>query len=289
MTQLFLRSIVGLVTATKIAVAAIPAAWEPFPSLTNATAWRVFDYSDGFAYFPEWDDSEMGLEFIWLRHNGDEPLEFSADAGVANGALIGNYAVANVREISCEVFIEALSDFDKIDCSILTKGGDGVERWYYSIPYTKDDFLGNGWWTVRFGMKEPWSYFTGTATVSVIPDTTFMASIKEVSVTFFPRQGVTANRKAAIDNFILEPDLIVPPLATAVTRESFLIQFTPAPGLKADLQRLTASPPFIWNTLPGNTPIIGPSPHTFTTPLDVPVKVFLVSVSPNYLPIVTAP
>lgn len=289
MTQLFLRVIVGLVAVARIAVAAIPAAWEQFPSRTNATAWRVFDYSDGSAYFPEWDDSEMGLEFIWLRHNGEEPLEFSADAGVANGALIGNYAMANVREISCEIFIEELADFEKVDCSVLTKGSDGVERWYYSVPYTEDDFPEAGWWTVRFGMKESWFYFNGTATVPVIPDATFLASIKEVSMTFFPRLGATVNRKAAIDNFILEPEVTVPPLVTTVTRESFLIHFTPAPGLLANLQRLSANAPFVWGNVAGEPPIAGPSPHVFTTPIDAPVKIFRVSVFPDYLPIVTSP
>ena len=281
------HAIWGLAAAHGILGAAVPAALEQFDTSANAYAWRVYNYADGLAYFPEWDSSATGFEYIWLRHRGDEPLEFSADAGVAGGALVGNYAAANVKEVSCDIFIEELDDFDQVDCSVLTKGADGVERWYYSLPYTRSDFTGDGWWVVRFGLNERWSFFNGAADVTVIPDAVFLASIKEVSVTFFPRVGAMVERKAAIDDFILEPGVTPPPLAVSSTAESFRIAFTPAPGLSADLQQLSADAPFTWIDVAAEVLIKGPSPHVFTTPVDAAVKIFRVKVTPAYAPIAT--
>ena len=277
-----------VLAATGMCLGATPGAWEQFSTERNTKAWWVFDWADGEYYRPNWDSS-AGNEHAWLTHIGDQPLQFSAAAGVAAGALVGNYGAANVGGISCEVYIEDLADFAELDCSIFTKGPDGVERWYYSVPYQRVDFTGAGWWTVRFGMDEIWSYNNGTSDVSVIPDAQFLASIKEVSINFFPRVGVTVDRDAAIDNFKLEPKLTPPAITTSTPAGSFRLAFTPAPGLTADLRQMTTTAPFTWSDVPGQTFIEGPSEHVFSTPRDAGAKIFRVEVFPEYVPIVTAP
>ena len=202
---------------------------------------------------------------------------------------MGGYGAANVGEIACDVYIENLADFSEVDCSVFTKGPDGVERWYYSVPYTRVDFENAGWWTVRFGMDEIWSYNNGTADVSVIPNAQFLASIKEVSINFFPRVGATVDRDAAIDNFVLEPKRTPPAIATSTPAGSFRLAFTPAPGLTADLRQMTTTAPFTWSDVPGETFIEGPAEHAFTTPRDSASKIFRVEVFPEYVPIVTTP
>jgi len=267
---------------------AIPGAWEKFPTKANAEAWRVYDWADNSYYYPKWD-STAGNEHAWLTHIRDQPLEFSAAGNVAAGALVGNYGTANVAEIACDVYIANLADFSELDCSIRTKGPDGVERWYYSIPYQRVDFTGSGWWTVRFGMDEIWSYNNGSKDISIIPDAQFLASIKEVSINFFPRVGVTVNRDAAIDNFKLEPKLTPPAITTSTPGSTFRLAFTPAPGLTADLRQMTTTAPFTWSDVPGQTFIEGPAQHVYSTPRDASAKIFRVEVFPEYVPIVTVP
>lgn len=267
---------------------AVPGAWEQFSTERNTKAWWVYDWADGKYYSPKWD-STAGNEHAWLTHIRDQPLEFSAAGNVAAGALVGNYGTANVGEISCDVYIANLPDFAELDCSVRTKGPDGVERWYYSIPYKRVDFTAAGWWTVRFGMNEIWSYNNGTSDVSVIPNAQFLASIKEVSINFFPRVGATVNRDAAIDNFKLEPKLTPPAIATTTPAGSFRLAFTPAPGLTADLRQMTTTAPFTWSDVPGQTYIKGPAQHVFTTLRDAASKIFRVEVFPEYVPIVTVP
>ena len=283
-----LSGLSGVLALAGTCLGAVPGAWEQFSTKTNTDAWRVFDWTDSRYYYPEWD-STAGAEHAWLRHIGDEPLEFSAVENVAGGAVVGDYGAANVAEIACDIYIENLADFAELDCALFTKGPDGVERWYYSIPYKRVDFTGTGWWTVRFGMDEVWSYNNGTSDVSVVPDAQFLASIKQVAITFFPRIGATVNRKAAIDNFKLEPKLTPPPIATSTPAGSFRMAFTPAPGLTADLRQMTTVAPFTWSDVPGQTFIEGPSEHVFTTPRDAAAKIFRVEVFPEYVPIVTAP
>jgi hypothetical protein len=284
----FSRGLAGLLVLAGTSLGAIPGAWEQFSTERNTKAWRVYDWANGKYYAPHWE-STAGGEHAWLTHIGDQPLEFSASGTVAAGALVGNYGVANVAEIACEVYIENLPDFAELDCSIFTKGPDGVERWYYSIPYKRVDFTDAGWWTVRFGMDEIWSYHNGTADVSVIPDAQFLASIKEVSINFFPRVGATVNREAAIDNFTLEPKLTPPAIATTTPGNAFRMAFTPAPGLTADLRQMTTTAPFTWSDVPGETFIEGPVEHVYSTPRDASAKIFRVEVFPEYVPIVTVP
>lgn len=271
------------------AVAAVPAAWEKFPTRANTEAWRVYDFSNLTYYYPNWD-STPGNEHAWLYHYRDWALEFSADRFVANGALVGNFAAANVDSITTDVFIEDLDEFEEVDCAIFTKGPDGVERWYYSVPYTWQNFSSDGWQrNLRFGMEEGWSYYNGSKNITVVPDATFLSSIKHVAVTFFPAEGSTLNARAGIDNFVLEPKLLVPPLATSHTAATFSIAFTPAPGLSADLRQMTTTSPFTWSDVPGQTFITGPAQHVFSTPIDAPVEIFRVVVFADYFPIVTSP
>lgn len=269
------------------AMAAVPAAWEQFPSRTNADAWAVYDFGDGIYYFPSWV-STAGQQHIWFYHDDDEPLEFSVNSLAGGGALVGDYAAANVDSVTVDLFIEDLDEFEKVDCAIFTKGPDGVERWYYSVPYTWADFTADGWQRfVRFGLEETWSYFNGSQNVVVVPDQTFLSSVKSVAITFFPIEGSTLDMRVGIDNFVLEPKVVAPALVTGTTATQFRIAFTPARGLSADLQKMALITPFGWTDVSGQTFITGPAEHVFTTPLDEPTKIFRVKVFPDYIPVVT--
>ena len=280
------------VTSAVTAMAAIPAAWEQFPTKQNADEWLVYDWGsepdeDGEVpfYYPEWD-STPDQQHIWFYHNNDYALEFSADELTANGAFIGNFVAANVDSITIDLFFEDLEEFEKVDCGLFTKGPDGVYRWYYSEPYRRVDFTADGWHrNVRFGMEETWTHFDGPAPVTVFADDLFLSSVKSVAITFFTVEGSTMDMRVGIDNFVLEPKVIAPKLFTSHTATDFRIAFTPAPGLSADLRRMSDTAPFTWTDVPGQTFITGPAQHLFTTPLDEAKKLFRVEVFPDYLPV----
>lgn len=266
---------------------AIPGAWEKFPTRKNADAWLLYDFGNGQTYYPNWV-STAGQEHVWFYHDDDEPLEFSVDSLAGGGALVGNYAAANVDSVTVDLFIEDLDEFEKVDCAILTRGPDGVERWYYSVPYTWSDFSADGWQRfVRFGMEETWSYFNGTTNVTVIPDANFLSSVKSVAITFFPVEGSTLDMRVGMDNFVLEPKLTPPRLATSLPAGQFRIAFTPAPGLTADLQKMAVTAPFAWTDVAGQNFIEGPAEHVFTTPRDEATKIYRVKVFPEYTDVVT--
>lgn len=266
--------------------AAVPAAWEQFPSQNNAEEWLVYDWGRERYYTPAWDGT-AGQEHIWFYHEEDAVLEFSADEITAEGAFVGDYLAANVDSITVDLFIEDLDEFEKVDCGIFTKGPDGVKRWYYSVPYTWADFSGDGWQDyVRFGMEETWTHFDGPEPVTILADEQFLQSVEGVAITFFPVEGSTLNMRVGMDNFVLEPKVIAPRLEAGHTASDFRIAFTPAPGLSADLQRMSTTAPHTWSDVAGHTFITGPAQHVFSTPLVGPVEIYRVAVFADYFPIV---
>lgn len=278
---------VGVFFATAgIGWAATPGAWEKFATSANARAWWAYDPLGRRTL--NWN-STPGNEHIWAYHDGDRALQFSAAQRVANGALVGNFAAANVGKIACDIFIEDRQEFDSVDCGIFTKGADGMERWYYSSPFFREDFTGDGWWEIAFRLDQQWYYRNGNQKIWVTPGQAFLSSVKEVTITFFPKIGSTAFSVAAIDNFVLEPKVTPPKITTSKTATAFKMAFTPAPGLTADVQQMAVTAPFAWTDVTGQTFISGPAQHVFSTPLDAPKKIFRVKVFPEYVSIVTAP
>jgi hypothetical protein len=272
--------------ATFTARAAVPGAWEEFPTLANAKAWLVYDFSDEMFYYPVWEHSVVGQEYISLNHAGDEPLTFSADLKAGNGALTGSYS--NVDEISCDVFIENLTTFDALECSIFGNGPNG-RTFYYSRPRLYSDFVGNGWWTVYFPFDEQWFYWDGSKDVGFLPDATFLSAVEEVGITFYPRLGYPANNKAAIDNFVLEPKVVAPKLTTATTATDFQISFLKAAGVSYTLEKMTTVAPFTWSVVTGQSGITGSGTQLFSTPMDESKKIFRVKAASFYTSVVTPP
>lgn len=264
---------------------AVSAAWEQYATQKHADQWLVYDWGREEFYLPAWD-ATAGEEHIWFYHEGDAVLEFSADVNTARGAYTGDFLAANVDSITVDLFIEDIDEFAKVDCGIFTRGPDGVKRWYYSVPYTWADFSADGWQRfVRFGMEETWTHFDGPQPVTILADETFLRSVESVAITFFPVTGSNANIRVGLDNFVLEPKVVAPKLDVSHTTSEFKIEFTPAPGLSADLQRMATTEPFAWSDVNGQTFITGPSRHRFTTPITDKVEIFRVAVFPDYFPI----
>lgn len=271
--------------ATFSAQAAVPGAWEEFPTLANAQAWLVYDFSDQAYYYPRWDSSVAGEEYIWLDHAGDEPLTFSTDVSAGNGAFTGSYS--SVDEIYCDVYIEDVDTFDALECSIYGNGPAGV-RFYYSRPRLYSDFSADGWSPVRFRFDEQWFYWDGTKDIGFVPDTTFLSDIREVGITFYPSLGSNGN-ESRIDNFILEPKVIAPKLTTGTTATDFQISFLKAAGVSYTLEKMTTVAPFTWSEVAGQIDLTGTGTHLFSTVRDEAKKIFRVKAKPFYTFVVSPP
>jgi len=210
--------------------AAVPGAWERFPIQWNANAWTFFDAADGLFYPVEWVNPPNGDPHIRAIHLGDAPLTFVAGPAVGSGALVGDYHAANVRAVACEVFIEDLTEFEAVECSVSADGPAG-RRIYHSRPLPAALFSGNGWHQVEFDFGEDWFYQNDDGWQPVTVNAAFLTTIGDVGITFLPLPGSLANSLAAIDNVILAPHVTAPPLALLTGETTFRITFAPARGL----------------------------------------------------------
>ncbi len=267
----------GLALASPLCPGAVPGAWETFDTQANADAWELFDDSDGEFYPAEWQNTDGGDAYIGAEHIGDFPLTFVAGPEVGQGAFEGDYNAANVEAIACDIFIDNLDEFESVECSVTADGPAG-RRIYYSLPYLKEDFDGDGWWTVDFSFDLDWYYLEDDEWTAVVVDEGFLANIGDVGIGFFPEIGSEANSFAAIDNVVLEPRVTAPELVTETLDDTFRMTFTPAPGLSAAVERLGPAPDFEWNDVVEN--VLGPAPYQFFSPVDARSKIFRVRTEP---------
>ena len=213
---------------TAITLAPLPAraaeagAWETFSTLDNANAWGVFDFSDEITYYPQWAGETPGDEIILFQHVADNPLWFFTDTlgNAGGGKLVGDYATPEIQGILAELYVDAIEEFDQIDCAIYTTGPAGT-TYYFSISYYDTDLGGAGWHTLRFGFfDQPWFFFNGTSYVQAPVTEQFLSTIQEIGFRFIPREGTTVNSLAALDNVMLEPRVPTPLLSHDRRRES---------------------------------------------------------------------
>jgi len=262
----------------------LPGAFDNFPDQVNADAWRVYDYSDGEDYLPDW--YEVTDPFIGLAHIDDSPLWFYAGADVAQGAFVGDYASTGILAIGVDFFVD--NGFDFIDCAVFTQGPFGWS-YYYSRTFFGDEYPGGGWQQEDFKFDENWFYWNSAESrfVPVQPDTTFLANIEQIGFRFFPVEGNTATTIAAIDYVAMVPVVTAPRLEPEVAGDQFKITFTPNPGTECDLLRFVPGLVDPWPAVAGQTGITGPAAHQYSTPLTPPSALFRVRAVENYFEVFT--
>ncbi len=267
--------------------AAQAGAWETFATQANADAWLVYDYADNNFYSATWYQAVAGDEFIYTNYTGDAAVEFCADAAAGSGALVGDYPAARVAGIGCEVLIGELAALEYLECALYANGPGGF-TYYYSAAYEAADFAASGWYTLLFSFDVPWVYFDGTQSVEVSAKS--LTAIEEIDFTFVPQVGSAGGSFVGIDNVTLEPTLVAPTVATAVTAgapRQFAMSFTPGPGLACQVEKRRQSPAVGWDAVVGQTGLLGPGVHRFETPLTGAAEIFRVAAEVDYTPIVT--
>jgi hypothetical protein len=282
----FLAGVAWLLAAVS-AGAAQAGAWETFGTQANADGWQVYDYADNNFYPVDWYQAVAGDEFIYTNYTGDSIVEFYADAVAGGGALVGDYPAARVAGIGCEVFIGELAALEYLECALYANGPGGP-RYYYSGIYEAADFAASGWYSLLFSFDVPWYYDDGTQWVEVSAKS--LTAIEEIDFTFVPQLGSAGGSLVGIDNVTLEPTLVAPVVATAVTAGTprrFAMAFTPGPGLACRVEKMRQSPAVGWDAVVGQTGLLGPGVHRFETPLTGAAEIFRVAAEAHYTPIVT--
>lgn len=264
----------------------LPGAFDSFTTQANADAWRVYDYSDGLQYLPEW--FEVSDPFIGLTHIDDSPLWFFADPFVAQGAFVGDYASTGILAIGVDFYID--NGFDFMDCAVFTLGPIGWS-YYYSRAFFADEYPEAGWQQEDIGFDEDWYYWDSDAGqfVPLQPDTTFLANIDQIGFRFFPVEGNTATTVAAIDYVAMVPTVAAPRLEPSLDGSQFKITFTPNPGTKCDLLRFVPGLVDPWPAVAGQTGLTGPAPRHYMTPLTGPSALFRVRAMENFFEVFTDP
>lgn len=271
--------------------AAVPGAFEGFPTRDNADSWTVFNFADETAYFPEWRDGGADPDpeadpFIEFEHTGDRGLWFFSGDGTGSSDWLGDYAAAGIESITTDVFVDSRNDLDQIDCVVRTDGPAGV-RLYFSESFFDTDFPADGWWELAFPLEATWFYINGQEEfVEVAMEAEDFGAVEEIGFRFFPKSGTLANRLAAIDNVSLDPSVREPELAVSHGSGDFVIAFTPPEANTATIEAWNAGGSPAWEAVPGQTDLVGPGVHVFTTPLGGGPELFRVRTEPRFIQVV---
>lgn len=264
--------------------AQVRGAWEPFSSKTNADAWSVFDFADSNIYFPAWSgDPEVGAEnpeIAW-PFTADWGFWFYAEDTVSDGALVGDFAATGIEGIEVDVLIDDLAVFSELDIALLSD----AQGYLFSESFIDVDFPEPGYYTITVRFDEDWFTFDEQLDDWVPVDITesFLSDIIEVGVRFFPVIGNTRDDViGAIDNFRLLPTLQLPELSLMRSPGEFTMAFTPGEGQIHRIERLVGE---AWEPVDGESDIVGPEEHVFTTPTDEGSALFRVRTEPDFVDI----
>jgi hypothetical protein len=275
--------------------AAEAGAWETFDSLANSDAWSVFDFSTEGVYYLNWQQSTGGDGFVYFWNEDDFPLWFFTDPLIVagEGKMIGDYASENVQGIIADVYIAAPEIMANLECAIRTTGAFG-EDYYFSVPYTGEDFAGEGWYTLRFGFEMPWVHYGVAGPETVTVDTQFLTDITEIGFVYTPVAGATQDVPFAMDNVKLEPKVVKPAVTSSVSGTTFTMSFIPGDGVTCNIEKMQLPPETGWLLMGEHFGLTGTTPYVFTTPVltgppATAKEFFRVNYEAIYTPFVTPP
>lgn len=264
-----------LILAPAMHAAPLAGAWEAFPTQANADAWFLFTYDSGVVTSPTWAGTNIDPNpYVYSGFTGGDGVWFFATDQVAQGVFAGDYGAEKISGVDVSVLINP-SEIDYIDLVVYADGPEGLD-FYYSLVYLEEDFdAATDWYNLSFSFSESWFSLDGGNFTEFQPDEVFLASIEEVGLRVFPVIGTSATSSVGVDDFILVPTVEGPELATDVSGNDFVMEFTPNPGVEATIEKLL--PDFEWEVVAGETELTGP--QIFTTPVDQGTELFRVGVA----------
>ena len=261
-----------LILAPAMPAAPLAGAGEAFPTQANADAWFLFSYDTEAVTAPFWADAEIDPDtYVYAGFTGGDGVWFIATDLVGQGAFIGDYGAEKISGVDVSVLITP-SEIDYIDLVVYADGPLGPD-FYYSLIYLEGDFdTATDWYNLSFSFSDSWFSLQDGDFTAFQPDEAFLASIEEVGLRVFPVTGTSVTSSVGVDNFILVPTVEGPELATSVSGNDFVLEFTPNPGVEAGIEKLL--PDFQWQVVAGQTELTGP--QIYTTPLEPGTELFRV-------------
>jgi len=269
----------------------IAGAWERFPTQVNASAWKIYDYSNATSWNPLWasgDANPFIYRFMGVNpNNGISGLLFYAGPEVASGALVGDFRSKKIRGLRLRYFVDP-ADLGRLECTIRGNGPAGLKA-YYSEPVQGTSLQGSAQWRqVEFSFWRPWYHIQGANYVPVAVTPGLLGSVEEVGFRFMPPAGRTPTNIAAIDDVVLIPGS-QPIVTTGLSGNNFTISFTPVPGLSCSLEKSQTGNLANWQPVAGQQGITGTTAHVFQTPRTAAKAFYRLQVDEVLTPLVTPP
>jgi len=220
-------------------------AFASFTEEESSTSWGFLELETFTATPATWNESgEISGSF-----DQDSPISFFADSITSDGVFVGDYTMAGIDTLSCDVFVEDARNFSGAEFFILTSEGDIYFSVTFSIPTS-------GWSTLSHSISnDQWLTFRGD-TNELIPAIFTPESLRdviEVGLNFFASSTEADGEMIAIDNFALLPDLSPPSLKITPGAGETLVSFTQITGISYDLAMSTTLQPADWTGLDRDT------------------------------------
>ena len=237
---------------------------EAFGNIANADSWTLYDGADGGFYFPSWDLFGAGDPEIYGVVTAQTGLEFFADSLASNAAFVGDYSTKKIRGAYCDVYVETAVEIEFVDVYFISDG-----TFYYSLDFSAPAFFAeDGWDSVDVYFREdPWFVIVNGNFVAVEVTDIILSNISEIGVRVFTTAASTVDQFAAIDNFSLIPEVIVPELMLAKNGSNIELTFEREEGQEYSVMESTDGM-MTWGDLNGYTGLTGIGSFTVVDPIE---------------------
>lgn len=253
--------------------------YETFTSTNNADSWGLFDFSDETFYTPSWDFSEIGNPEIYGFVSPGSGISLFADDLSSNASFIGDFSAERISGLSCDAYVEDSASLLYADFYFFSDGVLYFSQEFFPPNYFEID----GWDYMEVSFKDdPWFIFDNGDIVEVTLTEEILSTITEVGVDFFATSDAPDAFIAAIDNFTLIPELIVPEVSISKNGGEIELGFQREVGQIYDI--LQSGNLSAWTILPGYDNITGEGLFTASDPL-TDRKFFRLATDEFYTPI----
>ena len=268
--MLMKKSLLILALLPCFAHAALPGAWETFPTNKKAEDWTLFDYAYDQFYAPNWfteGNPYIGASYAENANTPglyDQGLWFFADAAVADGAFVGDFFSTEIQGIEVDVYVSEPTKLDYIDLVIGSDSNGSVE-YYYSVSYFGSEFDQGDpdWFTLSPLFTDSWFVLNADGTsfeeTQLTPE--ILSQVTEVGIRFIPTETNDTGWTPFFDNVALTPTPRAPELKTTSANDQLLIHFEQEAGSEYALETYNLSSKK-WEVVTGEDSISGTGLHT---------------------------
>lgn len=236
--------------------------YETFTNANNADSWGLYDFSDDTFYLPLWDFSQEDNPEIYGSVSPDSGISLFADDLSSNASFVGDFRAKKISGLSCDAYVGDSASLLYADFYFFSDGVLYFSQEFFPPNY----FADNSWDYMEVSFKDdPWFTFDNGDIVEVALTDEILSTVTEVGVDFFATSDAPDAFIAAIDNFTLIPELIVPEVSISKSGGNIELGFQRETGQIYDVLQSTDLSG--WSILPGYDNITGEGLFTASDPL----------------------